>query len=164
MAMSTSFQPAEWDYNFLRIFRRQPLRWKICCLNTSGCSRCRKGVPQKADQSWDFTMLNAIFDPVIGVSDKSPELQLATAPAWMDDSDGSLLTAHFADFAAYSADMVSYYNTPTGFRDTNGMNHVHSALTPITYWGIFNEPNFNNIEPDAIHAALQHDGSADADS
>lgn len=145
VAMSTSFQPAEWDYQFFANFPAATTPLGNLLSQHVRLQPVSQGVPQKADQSWDFTMLNAILDPVVGVSDKSPELQLATAPAWMDNSGGSLLTTHFSDFAAYSADMVSYYNTTTGFRDANGVNHVHSALTPITYWGIFNEPNFNNI-------------------
>jgi hypothetical protein len=147
VAMSTSFQPAEWDYKFFANFPGATTPLNNLLPQHVRLQPVSQGVPQKADRSWDFTMLNAILDPVIGVADKSPELQLATAPAWMDATDGSLLPAHFSDFAAYSADMVAYYNTSAGFQDTSGMTHVHSALTPITYWGIFNEPNFNNIDP-----------------
>ncbi len=147
VAMSTSFQPAEWDYKFFANFPAATTPLNNLLPQHIRLQPVSQGVPQKADQSWDFTMLNAILDPVIGVADKSPELQLATAPAWMDATDGSLLPAHFFDFAAYSADMVAYYNTSVGFKDTGGMTQVHSSLTPITYWGIFNEPNFNNIDP-----------------
>ena len=147
VAMSTSFQPAEWDYQFFSNFPAATTPLGNLLPQHVRLQPVSQGVPQKADQTWDFTMLNAILDPVISVADKSPELQLATAPAWMDDSGGSLLSSHFSDFAAYSANMVSYYNTTTGFRDTNGVNHVHPSLTPITYWGIFNEPNFNNVDP-----------------
>ncbi|MGH9511186.1 MAG: glycosyl hydrolase [Terriglobales bacterium] len=146
VAMSTSFQPAEWDYQF---FANYPSA--TTPLNNLSSQHIRlqpvsQGVPEKADHSWDFSTLNAVLNPVIGVADKSPELQLATAPAWMDDSGGSLLPAHFSDFAAYSADMVAYYNTTTGFQDANGNTHSRTPVTPITYWGIFNEPNFNNID------------------
>jgi hypothetical protein len=147
VAMSTSFQPAEWDYQFFANFPAATTPLGNLLPQHVRLQPVSQGVPQKANQTWDFTKLNSILDPVISVSDKSPELQLATAPAWMDNNGGSLLSAHFADFAAYSANMVSYYNTTSGFRDANGVNHVHSSLTPITYWGIFNEPNFNNINP-----------------
>jgi hypothetical protein len=146
VAMSTSFQPAEWDYRFFANFPAATSPLNKLLSQHVRLQPVSQGVPQKADQTWDFTMLNAILDPVISVADKSPELQLATAPAWMDDSNGFLLSSHFSDFAAYSADMVSYYNTPAGFRDATGANHVHSSLTPIAYWGIFNEPNFNNMD------------------
>src|SRR6202049_1424818 len=147
VAMSTSFQPAEWDYKFFANFPSATTSLNNLLPQHIRLQPVSQGVPQKAEQSGDFTMLNAILNPVIGVADKSPELQLATAPAWMDDSSGSLIPAHFSDFAAYSADIVAYYNTSAGFQDTSGMAHVHSPLTPITSWGIFNEPNFNNVDP-----------------
>jgi hypothetical protein len=146
VAMSTSFQPAEWDYQFFAKFPAATGPLGNLLPQHTRLQPVSQGVPQKADQSWDFTMLNAILNPVISVADKSPELQLATAPGWMDAADGSLMPAHFSDFAAYSADMVAYYNTSAGFQDSHGMSHVHSPLTPISYWGIFNEPNFNNID------------------
>ncbi len=146
VAMSTSFQPAEWDYQFFTSFPSANAPLNNLLPQHIRLQPVSQGVPQKADQSWDFSTLDDILNPVIGVADKSPELQLATAPPWMDDSGGSLLPAHFADFATYAAEMVSYYNTSAGFRDSQGNTHVRSPLTPITYWGIFNEPNFNNID------------------
>jgi hypothetical protein len=147
--MSTSFQPAEWDYQF---FQNNP--GGAALLTSLGAQHIRlqplsAGTPQKADQSWDFTTLDAILDPVIASGDKSPELQLAWAPAWMNDSSGHLMPAHFADFASYAANVVKYYNTATGFTDSRGITHVHSAThpTPITWWGVFNEPNINGLEP-----------------
>jgi hypothetical protein len=146
VAMSTSFQPAEWDYHFFARFPTATGPLNNLLPQHVRLQPVSQGVPQKADLSWDFSLLGAILDPVISVADKSPELQLATAPAWMDDSNGFLVSNHFSDFATYSADIVSYYNTPVGFQDSHGVNHVHSPLTPIAYWGIFNEPNFNNID------------------
>jgi Glycosyl hydrolase catalytic core len=147
LAMSTSFQPAEWDYTFFSNFpaAKTPL-------NNLGSQHIRlqpvsQGVPQKADESWDFSILDAVLNPVIGTNDDSPELQLATAPAWMDNSSGHILPAHFSDFASYAADVVLYYNTTTGFTDSGGTSHVHSnPPTPVTYWGIFNEPNINGLD------------------
>lgn len=145
--MSTSFQPADWDYTF---FTQNP--GATTPLNNLDPQHIRLqavdgGVPQKADQSWDFSELDAVVDPVIGVADKSPEFQIAVAPAWMDDANGHLLPSHFQDFANYCANLVKYYNTTTGFSDAGGRQHVHSAanLTPITWWGIFNEPNINGL-------------------
>jgi hypothetical protein len=147
--MATSFQPAEWDYEF---FASHP--GAATALGSLQSQHIRLqpvsgGVPQKADQSWDFTMLDAILDPVIQAGDKSPELQLATAPAWMNDASGHLMPAHFADFADYAANVVRYYNTTAGFQDSRGITHVHSATnpTPIARWGIFNEPNINGLSP-----------------
>ena len=146
VAMSTSFQPAEWDYTFFANFPSATTPLNNLQPQHIRLQPVSQGVPQKVDQSWDFTTLNAILNPVVSVADKSPELQLATAPAWMDDTNGSILPAHFSDFATYSADMVSYYNTAAGFQDTGGTTHARAPVTPITYWGIFNEPNFNNVD------------------
>ncbi len=145
--MSTSFQPAEWDYEFFT--SNAGATATLANLNSQHIrlQPVSQGTPQASDQTWSFNVIDSIVDPVIGVTDHSPELQLAQAPGWMDDSNGYLETSHFADFAAYAADMVEYYNTATGFEDSTGVNHVHSAtqVTPIQWWGIFNEPNINGL-------------------
>ncbi|HXJ96933.1 MAG TPA: glycosyl hydrolase [Terriglobia bacterium] len=148
--MSTSFQPAEWDDQF---FTANPEPGTTTTLNNLNSQHIRlqpvsQGTPEQAENSWDFSTLDAVLDPVISVADKSPELQLAVGPPWMDDpSSGYLQQSHFGDFANYAADVVEYYNTSAGFTDGNGHNHVHSAMavTPVTWWGIFNEPNINGL-------------------
>jgi hypothetical protein len=147
--MATSFQPADWDYQFFESIPKAAATLSALDAQHIRLQPVSGGTPQKADQSWDFTMLDAILDPVIATGDKSPELQLAVAPAWMNDSNGHLMPAHFSDFAAYAANVVKYYNTTTGFTDSQGVTHVHSATnpTPITWWGVFNEPNINGLEP-----------------
>jgi hypothetical protein len=146
--MSTSFQPAEWDDQFFT-----SNLGATTTLNNLNSQHIRlqpvsQGTPESSENTWDFTTLDAILNPVIGVADKSPELQLAVGPSWMDDpTTGDLEPSHFQDFANYAADVVQYYNTSAGFTDANGHNHVHSAtgITPVTWWGIFNEPNINDL-------------------
>jgi|SRR5271157_640775 len=148
--MSTSFQPAEWDYQF---FTSNPEPGATTTLNNLNSQHIRlqpvsQGTPESTQNTWDFSTLDAILTPVIGVADNSPELQLAAGPSWMDDpSTGYLEPSHYQDFANYAADVVEYYNTSTGFTDANGVNHVHSttSVTPVTWWGIFNEPNINGL-------------------
>jgi hypothetical protein len=148
--MSTSFQPAEWDDQF---FTSNPEPATTTTLNNLNSEHIRlqpvsQGTPESSQNSWDFSTLDAILNPVISVADHSPELQLAVGPSWMDDpSTGDLEPTHFPDFASYAADVVQYYNTSTGFTDADGQNHVHSAtsVTPVTWWGIFNEPNINGL-------------------
>ncbi|HMD96309.1 MAG TPA: hypothetical protein VKM93_03115 [Terriglobia bacterium] len=147
--MSTSFQPAEWDYQF---FTSNP--GASATLNNLGPQHIRlqpvsQGTPESSQNTWDFSKLDAILDPVSSVTDNSPELQLAVGPSWMDDpSTGHLEPSHFQDFADYAANVVQYYNTFTGFTDANGQSHVHSAMvvTPVIWWGIFNEPNINGLD------------------
>jgi len=148
--MSTSFQPAEWDYTF---FASNPEPGTTTTLNNLNSQHIRlqpvsQGTPESSQNNWDFSTLDAILNPVISVADSSPELQLADGPSWMDDpSTGYLEPSHYQDFANYAADVVQYYNTSTGFTDATGQNHVHSAtsVTPVTWWGIFNEPNINGL-------------------
>ena len=148
--MSTSFQPAEWDYQF---FTNNS--GATTTLNNLNSQHIRlqpvsQGTPEQAENSWDFSTLDAVLNPVISVGDKSPELQLAVGPSWMDvPSTGYLQQSHFRDFANYAGNVVEYYNTSAGFTDSKGQNHVHSAtaVTPVTWWGIFNEPNINGLTP-----------------
>ena len=96
-----------------------------------------------APNQWDFTDLDAVTIPILSVGDHSPELQLATAPSWMDDSNGHLLRSHFQDFAKYCANMVRYYNK--GGFDAGGKHYQSPSPYGIHWWGIFNEPNINGI-------------------
>ncbi len=83
LAMSTSFQPAEWDYQF---FTNHPTA--IQPLGDLNASHIRiqavsQAIPQTGVSAWNFTMLDAILQPVLGVGDNSPEFQVAFAPAFM---------------------------------------------------------------------------------
>jgi len=148
--MSTSFQPAEWDDQF---FASNPEPATTTTLNNLNSQHIRlqpvsQGTPESSQNNWDFSTLDAVLNPVISVADNSPELQLAQAPSWMDDPNtGYIEPAYYEQFATYAANVVQYYNTSAGFTDANGVNHVHSAtsVTPVTWWGIFNEPNINGL-------------------
>ncbi len=153
--MSTSFQPAEWDYQF---FQNHPAS-EPGQLNTLGPQHIRlqglsQAVPMQkntgAASDWDFTKLDAIVQPVLGVTDHSPEFQIAVAPSFLNDTSGHFVmtSANLNTFAAYCANLVRYYNTG-GF--TWGGQHFESPslLSPnphkITWWGIFNEYNINGL-------------------
>lgn len=151
VAMSTAFQPAEWDYTF---FQQNPAATTPLGnlsphhIRLQGISQ---GVPQgsagTSSQAWDFTMLDAIVQPVLGVGDHSPEFQIAKAPPFMyvnDDSSNSFSDLTFAPFAGYAQNLVEYYNT--GGFTANGQTYVSSAYPTdkITWWGIYNEPSINN--------------------
>ncbi len=151
VAMSTSFQPAEWDNLFF-----QNIATGTTTLGALQPSHIRlqgvsQGVPQTSATTWDFTVLDDITQPVLGVGDHSPEFQIAKAPPFMyvsDDSGNSFLDLTFQQFAGYAQNLVQYYDKG-GFTDSGGVFHVSTAygLTPpetITWWGIYNEPNLNN--------------------
>jgi len=141
--LSTAFQPAEWDYTF---FNNLPgaasLLWQLAPQHIR-LQPVSQGVPMTGPNEWDFSTLDAVLIPVIGTGDHSPELQLATGPAFMDNSSGDLLPANFAAFAAYCANVVRYYNT--GGFEANGVHYQSPSPYHITWWGIFNEPNINGL-------------------
>jgi hypothetical protein len=152
VAMSTAFQPAEWDYQFLQDFpnAKVPLaNLQPQHIRLQGISQ---GVPQGAAGStstgWDFTVLDAITQPVLSVGDHSPEFQVAKAPPFMyvnNDSGADFRDLTFQQFAAYAKNLVRYYNTG-GFTPPSGSLLVSSAYPneKITWWGIYNEPSINN--------------------
>jgi len=145
VTMSTSFQPAEWDYQFftanplatVTLDNLQPQHIRLQAIS--------QGIPQKTANSWDFLMVDAITQPVLGVADHSPEFQIAKGPPFMyvGNNDGnSFQDLTFAQFAGYTQNLVRYYNTG-GFNAPDGF-HVSPSPYPITWWGIYNEPNINN--------------------
>jgi len=142
IAMSTSFQPAEWDYQFflLNPMATTPLgNLQPAHIRLQGISQ---GVPQTTANTWDFTVLDDVTQPVLGVGDHSPEFQIAVAPAFMYDANHNFLDPSF--FAAYAQNLVRYYNKG-GFTSGDGLFHVSPSSYPITWWGIYNEPSINNI-------------------
>jgi hypothetical protein len=147
LAMSTSFQPAEWDYQF---FTMNP--GAITTLGSLLPHHIRlqgvsQGVPQTSATTWEFSTLDAITQPVLGVGDHSPEFQIPVAPAFMYDSQHDFLDPTYQQFAAYTQNLVRYYNTG-GFTSGDGVFHKSPAYPSdtITWFGIYNEPNFNNLD------------------
>ena len=101
------------------------------------------GLPLTAPDTWNFSDLNAVFGAIQSTGDHSPEFQIGTAPAYMSDSNGHILPAEFPAFAQMSANLAGYYNTG-GFDDSG--RHFQSPMPyPVTWWGIFNEPNGNGL-------------------
>ena len=143
-AMSTSFQVAEWNQGFFQDFSSaQPE------LNTLNPQHTRmqvmsQAIPQTAADAWDFTMLEQTVEPVQESSDHSPEFQVAYAPAFMYVNGTTTFTdPTFQQFAGYAANLVRYYNT--GGFTTGGTLYQSPNSYPVTYWGIYNEPNGNGI-------------------
>lgn len=148
--MTTQFQAAEWDESFF-----QTLPGATTTLANLNPEHIRVytnslGIPERADKSWDFSVLDATLDPVIGVGDKSISMVLVQGPPGMCTNIGPncvLEPQNYPEFAAYAAQMVQYYNTTTGFTDSNGVQHVHTPFTPITYWSIYTIPDLVGMTP-----------------
>jgi hypothetical protein len=144
VAMSTSFQPAEWAYQF---FQQNPTATVSLSNLLSQHIRLQplsQAIPQRSLLAWDFSIVDSITQPVLSVGDNSPEFQIAKAPAFMYDAAGNFNDPTFAEFATYTQQLVSYYNKG-GFTSLDGQFHVSPSPHTITYWGIYNEPNFNSV-------------------
>jgi uncharacterized protein (TIGR03437 family) len=147
VAMSTSFQVADWSYQF---FSQAPQA--LAALNGLQTQHTRVQLVPASDPLtspgiWDFTQLDGLLPPLESSGDHSPQFQIAAAPAYMNDSNGHLLPASYNDFAGMSANLVRYYNT--GGFDVAGSHFQSPTPYPITWWGIFNEPNGNGLTPQA---------------
>ncbi|HVP46692.1 MAG TPA: hypothetical protein VMT32_08920 [Bryobacteraceae bacterium] len=144
--MSTSFQPAEWDSAF---FQQNPgatmSLWKLASQHIR-IQPVSQGVPQLSPDQWDFSQLDAVVIPLLGVADHSPEFQVAVAPSFMNDAQGHLMRSHYRDFATFAANLVRYYNK--GGFDAGGKHYQSPSPYHITFWGIFNEPNINGLSAD----------------
>lgn len=154
--MSTSFQPAEWDYQFFQnhtsaepaqLAALGPQHIRIQGVSDAIPWKANSNPPQSTD--WDFTMLDAIVQPVLSVTDHSPEFQIAVAPPLpgMLDSNGDLIfnAANLQAFSQYAANLVRYYNK--GGFDWGSAHFQSPSNNPITWWGIFNEYNINGLTP-----------------
>jgi uncharacterized protein (TIGR03437 family) len=147
LAMSTSFQLVSWSYQF---FEQQPQALAPLAALQPQHTRVQLvpgSDPLSSPGVWDFSKLNALLAPIQSSGDHSPELQIAGAPAFMDDSNSYILPASYGDFASMSANLVRYYNA--GGFDVAGTHFQSPSQYPITWWGIFNEPNGNGLTAQA---------------
>jgi len=93
---------------------------------------------------WNFSKLDAIVQPVLGVTNHSPEFQIAVAPPWMLNASAQFdITNHLNDFVEYSQNLVRYYNK--GGFTWGGTLFKSPSPYKITWWGIFNEYNINGL-------------------
>lgn len=150
--MATSFQVAEWDGDYFGVSNAASLENTMTAMGSQHIRLqiVSQGVAMSTNtgtaSDWNFTIMDQTVQPVLASGDHSPEFQIATAPAWMCFSNGQLDVAnHVNDFAAYAANLVRYYNK--GGFDWGGTHFQSPSHNPITWWGIFNEPNGNGITP-----------------
>ncbi len=155
VAMSTAFQPAEWDYQFFTLNPSATTTLSNLGPNHVRLQAASEGVPQgvqgTSSTAWNFAIEDAITQKVLGVGDHSPEFQIAKAPAFLylnnDDTQSFVDTTDFSAFATYAQNLVRYYNTAGGFT-ADGTLYESLAYAQngykITWWGIYNEPSINN--------------------
>jgi hypothetical protein len=101
-------------------------------------------IPQTSPTTWDFTNLDSMVQPLMGVADQSPEFQIAMGPSFMYDSTGTnFLDPTYQTFATFCKQLVEYYSNGQ-FTDEQGVLHQNPYFDPahpIVWWGIYNEPN-----------------------
>ncbi len=142
-AMSTSFQLAGWDYEFFSGAPDGPAQLTTLDPFHTRVQVVSDGIPLTAADTWDFTEMNTMLGAIQATGDHSPELQLGTAPAFLSNAQGQIIPSNIPAFAQMSANIVKYYNTG-GF--TDGGTHYQSPTPyPVTWWGIFNEPDGNGV-------------------
>jgi hypothetical protein len=149
--MSTSFQPAEWDYQFFQNHTAsEPAQLNVLGPQHIRIQGISQAVPMKSNMGtasdWDFSKLDAIVQPVLGATDHSPEFQIAVAPSFLNDPISHqfvMTTANLNTFVAYCANLVRYYNT--GGFTWGGQAFKSASPNRISWWGIFNEYNINGL-------------------
>ena len=141
--MSTSFQPAPWQSQF---FVMHPDTTDLEALQSQHIHVQIYDPPyDPQSDTWDFTELDSIVQPLLRVGDKSPLLQINSSPSQYDvsgnlaSSNPGAWTANVAAFADYCAKLVRYYNM--GGFSSNGMPLVSPASGPVTWWGILGDSN-----------------------
>jgi len=95
-----------------------------------------------AQGDWDFSNLDSIVQDARGGGARIL-LTIAYAPHWMwDCGTGALRDPTFAEFAAYAARLVAYYNDGS-FIAEDGRRILNPAATEhrVTYWELWNEPD-----------------------
>ena len=146
MFMSTSFQPADWDYTF---FGHHPgiekLLWQLVPQHIN-LQSIVGGNPANGANSWDFTMNNAVNQPVLALADHSPLYEIVP-PSYLTQGNNGVAAADFSAFAEYTANLVSYFNAG-GFQ-AGASRYQSPSPYHITWWGIYNEPNINGMTPQA---------------
>src|SRR5215469_10682781 len=143
VAMSTSFQPGSYDVNDFQAYPGAVTPLAALKPQHIRIQSGTDGNPQTSPTTWDFTDLDAATQPVLTVGDHSPEMQLGQGPSFMYDTSGHFLDPTFQQFATYASQIVRYYNAG-GFTAADG-KHAPPGAYPITWWGIYNEPNINNL-------------------
>jgi hypothetical protein len=138
--MSTNLQP--YDTFRADFFTRAPDAETL--LDKLGSEHIRisttsGAAPQTGPTSWDFSLLDPVVQPTLSLGDRSPQLELAV-PVFMSDASGGLPTANYQEFADYAANLVRYYNA--GGFDLNRTHFQSLSSVHVTWWSIYNEPNF----------------------
>jgi uncharacterized protein (TIGR03437 family) len=143
VAMSTSFQLAGWSYQYFQGAPNAPANLTALDPFHTRVQVISDAVPLTAADTWNFTELNTMLSPLQATGDHSPEFQIGTAPAFLSAANGQILPASIPSFAQMSANLVRYYNAG-GFTDA-GTHYQSPTPYPVTWWGIFNEPDINGV-------------------
>jgi hypothetical protein len=155
--MSTSFQPASWSDDFFIPSRHPEATVPLDDLRPQhiNVQVLDRDIPQRTEwtptspDTWDFSFIDRMLNPIFTAGDRNPLYQIAMGPPFMYSAPGQFRDSTYQEFRNYCVNLVKYYNTG-GFTDGGGIPHVSMYYPnwPITYWGIYNEPNINGFTAD----------------
>ncbi len=114
-AMSTSFQPAPWQYEFFRL--HPDAGADLAALNPQHVhiQAVDRGIPWNSNTGnpaidWDFGELDAMVPQIMAVDPGAMFQIMPPAFLTLDQSDPSSLDQAIDDFATYCGYLVEYYN------------------------------------------------------
>lgn len=143
-AISTSFQPADWQEGFFTSSSQNENRLEklgaknvLIQLLNGGAIPLLQYSTDPGQQQWDFTALDAIVQPVLQAGGQAM-LQIKAPPPFLTNAMGSL---DVNAFAAYCANLVHYYNDPNGFPWGAGNIAKSPSGIPIRWWSILSDFN-----------------------
>jgi hypothetical protein len=93
VAMSTSFQLAQWSYTYFQSTPAAPANLTALDPFHTRVQVIQQAVPLSAPDTWDFTYLDTMLSPIQATGDHSPEFQIGTAPAFLSNANGQILPA-----------------------------------------------------------------------
>ena len=120
--------------------------------------------PTDSETFWDFTYIDPVVEDFFANTAGVHHINVGTVPRWMfkvpaaevpadpaasfypytkDTSDAVLKDPSGKQFAEYQARIFAWY-TQGGFTDELGKFHKSPYHYTIEYWGVMNEPSFEN--------------------
>jgi len=161
LTMSTSFQPAEWDYRFFTNFPAAVTPLGNLQAQHIRLQPISQGIPQKNPTTWDFSIMDAIIQPVLGVGDHSPEYQIGIGPPYMYDSSLNFVDPTYGQFTTYAQEIVHVLQHWWIHRRGRHVSQVAERI-PDPVVGDLQRAQHQPPHRRAIHTALQRYGSGDA--
>ncbi len=141
-AFGTAFQAAPWQRQFFESHPDQgdPTASPLLALGPSYVRVQAYDSPERSSVplAWDFTELDAIVQPLLKLG---VPVVLQILADDLGQRDTLPAQDHLAAFAAYCANIVSYYNGDAGLALDDGGTLRSDARRPILWWSLLGDVN-----------------------